>query len=139
MGLDVGSGLQVSIPYSVFTTTQKKWIIFIAASAGWFSTASSFIYFPAIPFLAHDLNVSIQKINLTVVSYLVASGVFPSILGNAADSYGRRPIFIVSITIYVTVNVGIAMQRSFAALVTLRMVQSMAISGNFSLSAFSLV
>ncbi|PGH13782.1 hypothetical protein AJ79_03482 [Helicocarpus griseus UAMH5409] len=119
-------------PYSVFTTPQKKWIVFIAALAGWFSTASSFIYFPAIPFLARDLGISIQKVNLAVVSYLVASGIFPAILGNAADHYGRRPVFIASIGAYVAINIGLAVQRSFAALVTLRMMQSMAISGTFS-------
>lgn len=119
----------LALSYSVFTTTQKRWIVFIAALAGWFSTASSFIYFPAIPFLAHDLDISIQKVNLTVVSYLVASGIFPAVLGNAADNYGRRPVFIVAIGVYVAINIGLAVQRSFAALITLRMMQSVAISG----------
>lgn len=50
-------------PYSIFTSTQKGWILFIAAWAGWFATASSFIYFPAIPFLADDMKVSVQDIN----------------------------------------------------------------------------
>ncbi|KAK3368305.1 putative MFS transporter [Podospora didyma] len=118
--------------YSVFSSTQKRWIVVIAASAGWFSTASSFIYFPAIPFLASDLGVSVEKINLTVTSYLIASGVFPSVAGNAADRYGRRPLFLIALGVYAAVNVGLAEQRSFAALITLRMVQSAAISGTFS-------
>lgn len=121
--------LSIAPSYSVFTTTQKKWIVFIAASAGWFSTASSFIYFPAIPFLARDLDVSIQKINLTVTSYLVASGIFPALVGSAADQYGRRPVFIVAIGTYIAINVGLALQRSFPVLITLRMLQSAAISG----------
>ncbi len=116
-------------PYSSFTTRQKKWIIFIAASAGWFSTASSFIYFPAIPFLARDLQVNVEKINLTVTSYLVASGVFPTLVGSAADRYGRRPVFIIAVGLYVVINVGLAVQRNFGVLVVLRMMQSAAISG----------
>lgn len=103
----------------------------IAALAGWFSAASSFIYFPAIPFLSQDLAVDIEKINLTVTSYMVASGIFPAVLGNAADIYGRRPIFIVSIGLYVAVDIGLALQRSFAALIMLTMVQSIAISSQF--------
>ena len=101
---------------------------------GWFSTASSFIYFPAIPFLAHDLNVSIEKINLSVTTYLIASGVFPSLTGSAADRFGRRPIFILTLAVYVAVNIGLALQGSYAALITLRMVQSAAISGSFAFS-----
>lgn len=115
--------------YCAFSQKQKRWIIFIAATAGWFSTASSFIYFPAIPFLARDLEVTVQKINLTVTSYLIASGIFPFIVGNAADQYGRRPVLIVSIAVYVAVNIGLAIQRSFPTLLSLRMLQSAAISG----------
>ena len=124
-----------SPPYSVFSPVQKKWIIFIAAWAGWFSTASSFIYFPAIPFMAHDMDVSIQKINLTVTSYMIASGIFPTITGNAADRYGRRIILLVSLAVYTAANIGIALQRSFVALFLLRMLQSAAISGKIMLTS----
>lgn len=123
------SGPQAGLAYSIFTTTQKKWIVVIAASASWFSTASSFIYFPAIPFMSRDLGVSTEKINLTVTSYLIASGIFPAITGSAADRYGRRPVFIVSLGAYVAVNIGLAVQRSFPVLFVLRMLQSIAISG----------
>jgi hypothetical protein len=119
-------------PYSVFTSTQKGWILFIAAWAGWFSTASSFIYFPAIPFLADDMNVSVQDINLTVTSYLIASGIFPTVTGSVADIYGRRVTLMISLTAYAAINVGLATQRSFAALFILRMLQSVAISGKCS-------
>lgn len=122
-------------PYSIFRPAQKRWIIFIAAWAGWFSTASSFIYFPAIPFMARDMGVSIQKINITVTSYMIASGIFPAITGNAADRYGRRIIFLASLAVYTIANIGIAVQRSFAALFMLRMLQSAAISGMIMLTS----
>ncbi|KAI1455464.1 MFS general substrate transporter [Annulohypoxylon moriforme] len=121
-------------PYSAFSSTQKRWIVFIASLVGWFSTASSFIYFPAIPFLARDTGVSVENINLTVTSYLIASGIFPSITGDAADRYGRRPVFVVCLFIYAAVNIGLATQRSFATLFILRMIQSAAISGTFSIA-----
>jgi len=124
-----------SPPYSVFRPAQKRWIIFIAAWAGWFSTASSFIYFPAIPFMAHDMGVSIQTINLTVTSYMIASGIFPAITGNAADRYGRRITLLASLAVYTIANIGIAVQRSFTALFMLRMLQSAAISGMIMLTS----
>ena len=116
-------------PYSKSRTTQKRWIIFIAAWAGWFSTASSFIYFPAIPFMAQDMDISIQDVNLTVTSYTIASATFPVFTGNAADRFGRRLALIASLAVYSAANIGIAVQRSFAALFVLRMLQSAAISG----------
>lgn len=103
--------------------------MFIGAWAGWFSTASSFIYFPAIPFLADDMNVSVQAINLTVTSYMIASGIFPTIVGQVADKYGRRITLMACLSVYVVVNVCLAVQRSYAALFVLRMLQSAAISG----------
>lgn len=119
-------------PSSAFIRKQKQWIILIAALAGWFSTASSFIYFPAIPFLAKDLGVSVEHINLSVTSYLIASGIFPSITGDAADKFGRRPVFVISLAVYGAINIGLAIQRSFVVLMVLRIFQSAAISGRLS-------
>lgn len=120
--------------YSAFSCVQKNYIIFLAAFAGWFSSASSFIYFPAIPAIAEDLDESIERINLTVTSYLIVSGIFPSITGNAADRFGRRPVFLVSLTVYLLSNVGLALQSNFGLLFFLRMVQSAGISGTFSIT-----
>lgn len=57
--------------YSSFTTLQKRYIVFIAAGAGFFSSLSAQIYFPALNTLAEDLSVSTSLINLTVTSYMV--------------------------------------------------------------------
>lgn len=119
----------VGRPFSAFALWQKRVIVSLGAAAGWFSTSSSFIFFPAIPFLARDLHQSTERINLTVTSYLIASGVFPSIVAGLSDVYGCRLIFIVTLGSYVAVNIGLALQRSFGVLLALRMLQSAAISG----------
>lgn len=120
--------------YSAFLPWQKNCIIGLAALAGWFSSMSSFIYFPAIPALAQDLHVTTQQVNLTVTSYLIMSGVFPSIMGDAADRFGRRPVFLVSLAVYFGANVGLALQSRFALLFCFRMLQSAGISGTFSIA-----
>ncbi|KAL1862501.1 hypothetical protein VTK73DRAFT_6877 [Phialemonium thermophilum] len=120
--------------YSAFLPWQKNCIIGLAAFAGWFSSISSFIYFPAIPFIAADLGVGIGKINLTVTSYLIMSGIFPSLMGDAADRFGRRPVFLVALTCYLAANIGLALQSRFELLFLLRMLQSMGISGTFSVT-----
>jgi multidrug resistance protein len=121
-------------PYSSFSSKQKKGIVGIVAFAGWFSSLSSFIYFPAIPFMAKDLNVSTEKINLTVTAYLIASGIFPSLIGEAADTVGRRPVLIVTLLVYVAANVGLALQSSFGLLFFLRILQSAGISGSYAIT-----
>ncbi|KAI0865947.1 major facilitator superfamily domain-containing protein [Xylaria cubensis] len=121
-------------PYSAFSSRQKKGIVALVAFAGWFSSLSSFIYFPAIPFIATDLGVSVEKINLTVTAYLIASGIFPSLVGEAADNLGRRPVLIVTLCFYVAANIGLALQSSFGLLFFLRIVQSAGISGSYAVT-----
>lgn len=116
-------------PYSIYTRTQKLRIVSLVAFIGFFSSLSSFIYFPAITALSESLSVTIAKINLTVTAYLALSAITPTIMGGFADSSGRRPVLLLGVAIYVAANVGLAVQRSYAALIVLRIVQSVGISG----------
>ncbi|ORY61678.1 major facilitator superfamily domain-containing protein [Pseudomassariella vexata] len=120
--------------YSAFSRHQKNTILALAASAGWFSSISSFIYFPAIPVLAADLDVSVEKIKLTVTSYLIKSGIFPAIMGDAADRFGRRPVLLLGLFVYLCANVGLALQSNFGLLFFFRMVQSAGVSGTYSIA-----
>ncbi|KAK4454165.1 major facilitator superfamily domain-containing protein [Podospora aff. communis PSN243] len=120
--------------YSTFSSWQRNCIVGLAAFAGWFSSISSFIYFPAIPFLAQDLGAAIQQINLTVTAYLVMSGIFPSIMGDAADRFGRRPVLLVGLTVYFCANLGLAAQSHLGLLFAFRVLQSAGISGTFSVA-----
>lgn len=114
--------------YTKFTNAQRRWIIILIASAAWFSTLSSFIYYPVIP-LASELETPIERINLTITAYLVISGIAPSITGHASDMFGRRPLYLITLTLYLAANLGMALQTSFMALLLLRMMQSAGISG----------
>lgn len=64
---------------------------------------------------------------------MIVSGIIPSLIGNAADTLGRRPIYILALAIYLAANIGLALQRSFPALLVLRMLQSAGSSGTISL------
>lgn len=64
---------------------------------------------------------------------MVVSGVVPSLIGTAADTLGRRLIYVLALTIYLVANIGLAAQRSFPALLVLRMLQSAGSSGTISL------
>ena len=115
--------------YSEFTKAQKRWIILLVAFAGMFSPLSSSIYYPAIHTIALDLRVTITLVNLTVTSYMIVSGITPAIVGDLADMTGRRPIYLATFLIYFAANVGLALQRSYPALLVLRMLQSAGGSG----------
>ena len=92
--------------YSVFSDRQRKFIIFMVACAGFFSTLSANIYFPALNALSRDLRVSNGLINLTLTSYMVFQGLAPTIFGDLADMIGRRPAYILGFIIYIGTRIG---------------------------------
>ncbi|KFY38623.1 hypothetical protein V494_04287 [Pseudogymnoascus sp. VKM F-4513 (FW-928)] len=111
-------------PYSYFTKQEKRLIIVLITFAGLFSPLSSFIYFPAITSLSSSLNVSVEKINLTITSYMIVAGIAPAVIGSMSDVTGRRFVYLLTMGIYTAANVGLALCNNWASLLVLRMVQS---------------
>lgn len=122
-------GADSAPPYTVFSKTSKRIIVLLCAIAGFFSPFSAFTYFPALEYMATDLGVSLQLMNLTITVYLVIQGVIPAVLGDLADQIGRRPVYLLVLVVYVAACIGLAIQKSYAALVVLRMLQSAGSSG----------
>lgn len=116
-------------PYSVFTQAEKWLIVAIVAYAAWFSTLTSFIYYPAIQQLSRVFSVSVDDINLTVTTYMAVATVAPTLVGDAADVLGRRPVYGVILTLYIGANIAIVLANSYPALLGLRVLQALAISG----------
>ncbi|KAL2036526.1 hypothetical protein N7G274_010756 [Stereocaulon virgatum] len=119
--------------YSVFTSRQRQFIVFMVACAGFFSPLSANIYFPALNSLSADLKVSNKLINLSLTSYMIFQGLAPTIFGDLADMTGRRPTYILGFVIYIGANVGLALQNNYAALLILRCLQSAGSSGTVAL------
>ncbi|KAI0508671.1 chloramphenicol resistance protein [Xylaria bambusicola] len=120
-------------PYTVFSHRMKWWIVGMNSISAFISPITGNIYFPAIPTLATDLGVGVDRINLTLTTYMIFQALAPTIFGDFGDIAGRRPAFIIAFTIYLGANIGLALQRSYAALLVLRMIQSGGSSGTIAL------
>lgn len=132
--VEQGPGPATGEPYSIFSRRMKIWITFMATVASVVSPMTAHIYFPALDALAEELNVSISLINFTLTSYMIFQGLSPTIFGDFGDMAGRRPAFTVAFIIYLCANIGLALQRNYAALLVLRCVQSAGSSGTLALS-----
>jgi MFS family permease len=115
--------------YSVFTTAEKWCIVAMVSYAAWFSTLSSFIYYPAIYQLSRTFSVSVDKINLTVTSYMAVATVAPTLVGDTADVLGRRPVYVIVLGLYIGANIAIVLANTYPALLGIRVLQALAISG----------
>ncbi|KAK9240282.1 putative mfs multidrug [Lipomyces kononenkoae] len=111
-------------PYSIFDNRQKALIVLVISTAATFSGFASNIYFPALPTIAHDLNVSVELINLTVTSYLIFQGIAPSLWGPVSDVRGRRMAYICTFLVFLGACVGLAQTKKYATLIVLRCLQS---------------
>ncbi|KAL8993622.1 MAG: hypothetical protein Q9169_006210 [Polycauliona sp. 2 TL-2023] len=120
--------------YSVFTRAEKWCIVALVSYAAWFSTLSSFIYFPAIYQLSQVFSVSTDAINLTVTTYMAVATIAPTLVGDTADVLGRRPTYLVVLSLYIASNIAIVLANSYSALLGLRALQALAISGTFSIA-----
>ncbi|KAL2041487.1 hypothetical protein N7G274_005869 [Stereocaulon virgatum] len=121
------------LAYSVFTTWQKKGIVLAVSIAAVFSPMSTTIYLPALNQIASDLHVTSSQINLTVTTFLILQGIAPMMIAGFSDGAGRRPAYNFCFIIYIGANIGLALQRNYAALLVLRCVQSAGSSGTMAL------
>ncbi|CAK4024176.1 related to dityrosine transporter [Lecanosticta acicola] len=121
--------------WSVFSTQQKRFIVFMVALAGFFSPLSANIYFPALNTLAADFGTTESVMNLTLTTYMIFQGLAPTIFGDLADMAGRRPAYIIGFTIYLGACIGIASCNTFPALLVLRMLQSSGSSSTIALGS----
>lgn len=59
------------------------------------------IYAPAMPSVTHALQTSPNMVQLTVTMFLIAAGLSQLVYGPLSDHWGRRPLLIVGLSIYV--------------------------------------
>ncbi|KAK9381437.1 major facilitator superfamily domain-containing protein [Kockiozyma suomiensis] len=123
------------VPYSVFSPQKKRALCAAATCTGLLSPFSTSIYFPSITQVATDLGVSVEKINLTVTTYMIFQGLAPSVWGSFADVLGRRPLYLLTLSIYAVANLALSLQNTYAGLLVLRMVQSAGSSATIAIGA----
>ncbi|KAI0376792.1 MFS general substrate transporter [Hypomontagnella monticulosa] len=111
-------------PYSIFDKRQKALIILIVSTAATFSGFASNIYFPALPTIARDLDISVELVNLTVTSYLIFQGLAPSLWGPISDVRGRRVAYCCTFLVFLGACIGLAETKNYVTLIVLRCLQS---------------
>lgn len=77
----------------------KGFIIFLALLSA-FVPLSTDLYLPALPDMTTLFNVSEFTMNLTLILFFIFYSVATIIWGPLSDRYGRRPMLLVGLTIY---------------------------------------
>ncbi len=135
----VDSGLEESsltpTPYTKFTRNEKRLLTALLGLATITSPLTATIYFPLLPLLSTHFHTSAQAINLTITVYIIFQALSPAIFGPLSDSLGRRPVYLLTLSLYAVGNLGLALnQTSYAVLLVQRAIQSLGASAAFAVS-----
>ncbi len=96
----------------------------LLALLGAFPPLATDMYLPAIPLLQAQWQVPLATINLTLVLFFLSFSVSLLIYGPLSDRYGRRPVLLGGITLYVAASLLCSLARSIEALIGFRILQA---------------
>lgn len=122
-------------PFTIFSPKEKYVLMVILSLIGFWSTVSSPIYFPALPTISEYFGITASVTNLSVVAYLLFQGIMPTFTSNFADTFGRRPVIIISMLVYIASCVGLSQTNVYWLLAVLRCVQAAGIGPVISISS----
>lgn len=83
---------------------------------------------PALPEIGHDLNAAARDLPLVIVMFSGGFGAAQLIHGPLADRYGRRPVLVGSMVLYILMNLVCAAAKSFDLLLISRVCAGVAIA-----------
>jgi DHA1 family bicyclomycin/chloramphenicol resistance-like MFS transporter len=85
---------------------------------------STDLYLPSLPSLARSFAVGVDDIQLTLSVFLVGLATAQLVYGPLSDRFGRRPVLLVGLGIYVVASVVCTLSPSVSVLVAARFVQA---------------
>jgi DHA1 family bicyclomycin/chloramphenicol resistance-like MFS transporter len=109
-------------------------LLVVLALLSSFTPLSIDMYLPALPVIAVDLGGSVGDIQLTLSAFMIAFGFGQIFYGPAGDRFGRRPVILSGIAIYVVASLGCAFAAEAGHLVLLRFLQGLSACGGVVLA-----
>ncbi|KAF8590676.1 MFS general substrate transporter [Ramaria rubella] len=124
--------------YDRFSKQRKRAIVAVVSFAALLAPFASSSFFPSIPQISTDLDVSQSVINYTVAVYLVVLGVAPLAWSPYSTMYGRQKIYLISFPVFIAGSIGVAESRSLVVLIMTRIIQGVGSSSVLAVGAGSI-
>ncbi|MDR3576200.1 MAG: multidrug effflux MFS transporter [Anaerolineaceae bacterium] len=101
-----------------------KGLIVLIALLSAFVPLSTDLYLPALPSMSAYFNVSADLINLTLIGFFVFYALGTLLWGPLSDKYGRKPILLIGLTLYVLASISCANAWNVYVLILFRILQA---------------
>jgi MFS transporter, DHA1 family, multidrug resistance protein len=98
-------------------------VTFVIAALSWLGPFSIDAYLPSMPHIGESLNASAAEVQQTMTAFLISFAFMSLWHGAISDSYGRRRITLVALSVYALASVGCAFSTSIQMLMGFRMLQ----------------
>lgn len=85
------------------------------------------LYLPALPGLAADLGAGMGRTQATLSALIFAFGLSQLLLGPMADRFGRRPVLLGGLTLFVVASAGATLAGTIGGLVAWRALQGVGV------------
>ncbi|MEQ8348254.1 MAG: multidrug effflux MFS transporter [Sneathiellaceae bacterium] len=82
------------------------------------------LYLPSLPALAADLQVAPERIGLTLTIFLASLALSQLVIGPLSDRFGRRPVLVAGLALYVASSIACALAGSLDMLLLWRVLQA---------------
>ena len=82
-------------------------------------------YLPSFPAIEKDLGVTVMQVQQTLSAYLFTFAFMTLFHGTLSDSFGRRPVILVSLAVFTAASIGCALASSIEALLLFRALQGL--------------
>jgi len=82
------------------------------------------IYLPALPNIAAAFRADFALVNLSIAGYAIVSALTEIIAGAMSDRYGRRPVALTAVSIFIVASIGCALAPNIGIFLLFRVMQA---------------
>lgn len=91
------------------------------------------VFLPSLPSMAEHFGVEYALMQLSVSAYLATTALVQIAIGPVSDRYGRRPVVIVTVSIFILASIGAIFAPNYTTFMICRLLQT-AIATSFVMS-----
>jgi DHA1 family bicyclomycin/chloramphenicol resistance-like MFS transporter len=86
------------------------------------------IYIPSLPSMASHLGVTTSAVQLSLIAFMISSGVSQLFVGSLLDSFGRYRIGTIALFVFALASISIAISRDIHLIYAMRVLQGITVA-----------
>ncbi|WP_097458991.1 Bcr/CflA family multidrug efflux MFS transporter [Mangrovitalea sediminis] len=103
----------------------SKGLILLLGALTAFAPMSIDMYLPSFPQLGQSLQASPGAVQFSLAIFFIGLSVGQAIYGPLSDHYGRRPLLLIGISIYILASIGCSLATDIETLIAMRLMQAL--------------